>query len=39
MGAFAAVARGTDAEPRLITIRYEPADVAGPLLGLRRQGA
>ena len=34
MGAFAAVARGSDEEPRLITIRYEPADVAGPLLGL-----
>jgi leucyl aminopeptidase len=33
MGAFAAVARGTQEEPRLITIRYEPADVAGPLLG------
>jgi leucyl aminopeptidase len=33
MGAFAAVARGSDEEPRLITVRYEPADVAGPLLG------
>jgi leucyl aminopeptidase len=33
MGAFAAVARGSYEEPRLITIRYEPADVAGPLLG------
>jgi leucyl aminopeptidase len=33
MGAFAAVARGSDEEPRLITIRYEPPDVAGPLLG------
>ena len=33
MGAFAAVARGTDEEPRLITIRYEPADAPGPLLG------
>jgi leucyl aminopeptidase len=33
MGAFAGVARGTHEEPRLITIRYEPADVAGPLLG------
>ena len=33
MGAFAAVARGSHEEPRLITIRYEPADVAGPLLG------
>jgi leucyl aminopeptidase len=34
MGAFAGVARGSHEEPRLITIRYEPADVAGPLLGL-----
>ena len=34
MGAFAGVARGSDEEPRLITIRYEPADVAGPILGL-----
>jgi leucyl aminopeptidase len=33
MGAFAAVAQGSHAEPRLITIRYEPADVTGPLLG------
>ena len=33
MGAFAAVARGSGEEPRLITIRYEPPDVAGPLLG------
>jgi leucyl aminopeptidase len=33
MGAFAAVARGSLEEPRLITIRYEPPDVAGPLLG------
>jgi leucyl aminopeptidase len=33
MGAFAAVAQGSDVEPRLITIRYEPVDVAGPLLG------
>jgi leucyl aminopeptidase len=34
MGAFAGVARGSDEEPRLITIRYEPADVAGPILGI-----
>ena len=34
MGAFAAVARGADAEPRLITLTYEPDDVAGPPLGL-----
>jgi leucyl aminopeptidase len=33
MGAFAAVAQGSEVDPRLITIRYEPADVAGPLLG------
>jgi leucyl aminopeptidase len=33
MGAFACVARGSHVEPRLITIRYEPADVTGPLLG------
>jgi leucyl aminopeptidase len=34
MGAFAGVARGSDEEPRLITVRYEPAGVAGPILGL-----
>jgi leucyl aminopeptidase len=34
MGLFAAVAQGSDVEPRLITIRYEPEDVAGPVLGL-----
>ncbi|MGH2944941.1 MAG: leucyl aminopeptidase family protein [Solirubrobacteraceae bacterium] len=33
MGAFAGVARGTHEEPRLIVMRHEPADVAGPLLG------
>jgi leucyl aminopeptidase len=33
MGAFAAVARGSLEEPRLITLRYDPPDVAGPLLG------
>ena len=38
MGAFAAVARGSHAEPQLITIRYEPPDVAGPLLGLVGKG-
>jgi leucyl aminopeptidase len=31
MGAFAAVAQGTDEEPALITLRYEPAD--GPVDG------
>ncbi|MFN8203031.1 MAG: leucyl aminopeptidase [Solirubrobacteraceae bacterium] len=34
MGAFAAVARGTHAEPALITVRYEPAGASGPLVGL-----
>jgi leucyl aminopeptidase len=33
MGAFAGVARGSHQEPRLITLQYEPAGVAGPLLG------
>jgi leucyl aminopeptidase len=33
MNAFAAVAQGSYAEPRLITLRYDPPDVAGPLLG------
>jgi leucyl aminopeptidase len=34
MGAFAAVARGSDEEPALITLRYEPAGATGPVLGL-----
>jgi len=34
MGAFAAVAQGTDEEPALITIRYEGPGAAGPVLGL-----
>ncbi len=34
MGAFAGVARGSDEEPQLITIRYAPADATGPVLGL-----
>src|SRR3954447_14261841 len=34
MGCFAAVAQGTYAEPRLITLRYEGPDAAGPVLGL-----
>jgi len=34
MGAFAAVAQGSSAEPALITLRYEPAGASGPLLGL-----
>ncbi len=33
MGAFAAVAQGTEEEPALITLRYEPPGVGGPLLG------
>jgi leucyl aminopeptidase len=33
MGLFAGVARGSYEEPRLITIRYAPEDVSGPLLG------
>jgi len=34
MGAFAGVARGSDEDPQLITIRYEPPDASGPRLGL-----
>ncbi len=34
MGAFAAVARGTAVEPRLIELRYEGPGATGPLLGL-----
>jgi leucyl aminopeptidase len=34
MGAFAAVAQGSDEEPKLITLRYEPAGAEGPVLGL-----
>jgi len=34
MGAFAGVARGSDEEPQLITLRYAPDDAAGPVLGL-----
>ncbi len=34
MGAFAGVAQGTDEEPALITIRYEPEQPVGPVLGL-----
>jgi leucyl aminopeptidase len=32
MGAFAAVAQGSDQEPELITLRYEPPGADGPLL-------
>jgi leucyl aminopeptidase len=38
MGAFAAVAQGTQQEPRLITLRYDPPDVAGPVLGFVGKG-
>jgi leucyl aminopeptidase len=38
MGAFAAVARGTHAEPQLITMRYDPPEVAGPVLGFVGKG-
>jgi leucyl aminopeptidase len=33
MGAFAGVARGSDEEPQLITLRYEPDGARGPVLG------
>ncbi|MCA1688907.1 MAG: leucyl aminopeptidase [Actinobacteria bacterium] len=33
MGAFAAVAQGTDQEPALITLRYEGPGAVGPVLG------
>ncbi len=33
MGAFAAVAQGSDAEPRLIVLRYRPTGARGPHLG------
>jgi leucyl aminopeptidase len=38
MGAFAAVAQGTHQEPQLITLRYDPPDVAGPVLGFVGKG-
>ena len=38
MGAMAAVAQGSDQEPQLITIRYDPPDVAGPVLGYVGKG-
>ncbi len=34
MGAFAAVAQGSEQEPALITLRYEHAQARGPVLGL-----
>ena len=33
MGAFASVAQGTHAEPRLIVLRYRPSGAGGPHLG------
>jgi leucyl aminopeptidase len=33
MGAFAAVAQGTEQEPALITLRYDGPDATGPVLG------
>ncbi|HSS59657.1 MAG TPA: leucyl aminopeptidase [Solirubrobacteraceae bacterium] len=33
MGAFAGVAQGSQAEPQLITLRYEGPDASGPVLG------
>jgi len=38
MGAFAAVARGTEAPPRLITLRHAPPAPAAPVLGLVGKG-
>ena len=34
MGAFGAVAQGSDEEPALITLKYEGPDATGPVLGL-----
>jgi len=38
MGAFWSVAQGSDEPPALIVLRYEPADAAGPVLGLVGKG-
>jgi leucyl aminopeptidase len=38
MGAFAAVAAGSDEEPQLIVLRHEPADAVGPVLGYVGKG-
>jgi leucyl aminopeptidase len=38
MGAFAAVAAGTDEEPALITLRHEPVQASGPVLGFVGKG-
>jgi leucyl aminopeptidase len=34
MGAFAAVAQGSEQEPALIVLRYEHSEASGPLLGM-----
>jgi leucyl aminopeptidase len=34
MGAFAAVAQGSEQEPALITLRYDPPSASGPTVGL-----
>ncbi len=34
MGAFAAVAQGSEEEPALITLRYTPENAVGPVIGL-----
>jgi leucyl aminopeptidase len=38
MGAFVAVAAGSEEEPALITLRYEPQNAVGPVLGLVGKG-
>ena len=38
MGAFLGVAQGSDVEPALIVLRYEPPGATGPLLGLVGKG-
>ena len=38
MGAFWSVAQGSDEPPALIVLRYDPADAAGPVLGLVGKG-
>jgi leucyl aminopeptidase len=38
MGALAAVARGSQEEPQLIVLRYEPPDAAGPLVAYVGKG-
>jgi leucyl aminopeptidase len=38
MGAFAAVAQGSDEEPQLITLRYSPEGSRGPVLGFVGKG-